>query len=81
MAIEFKIIGCDESKGREVLTATFPERTGQVLTLAVTPDELSQFERGATYELTFRLVKAAPTPKTDTPAEKGRTADKDKGQT
>ena len=67
MAITCKVIECNKRPGQESITLTFPDRTGQVLTIAVEPENLSQFEKGAQYRLNFELFAAAPKPKDVTP--------------
>jgi len=58
MDMTCKIIGLNRGQGS--LTMTFPGRTGQVLTLAVPPEDLKQFEEGAVYRLTLELVSKKP---------------------
>lgn len=74
MTIDCKVIDLNERPGQESLRVSFPKRTGQVLTLALSPDELKRFKGGEamTAELT-----APPEPKKE-PAEKGKPAGKEK---
>jgi hypothetical protein len=51
MEINGKIIGCNDRPGQESIDVTFPERTGQVITLAISADAAKSLAAGSACRL------------------------------